>query len=188
MSERLTDEQVAEGLRLAEEIDSDRYACTPEESDLAVLALALQERLQAAETRDRQSWAEQKRLAKLVEEKTAAVKAAEAERDTRITDLVDEVDRLKAERDEAREETERARDHFLDRIVDVHRQARREAFEEAAKLKCEMCACVGAQEDGSGTIESERAGRHMMMFAGTGSRSSFKCQAADIRALAEGER
>jgi hypothetical protein len=45
----LTDEQVAEWLRLAEEIDSDRYACTPEESDLAVLALALHERLQAAE-------------------------------------------------------------------------------------------------------------------------------------------
>jgi hypothetical protein len=72
---KLTDEQVAEWLRLAEEIDSDRYACTPEESDLAVLALALHERLQAAE----------------------------AERDCGIVNLIDEVNRIKTERDEARQ-------------------------------------------------------------------------------------
>jgi hypothetical protein len=94
---KLTDEQVAEWLRLAEEIDSDRYACTPEESDLAVLALALHERLQAAE----------------------------AERDCGIVNLIDEVNRIKTERDEARQAlpTDQQRKTFG--ILDMARGARR---------------------------------------------------------------
>jgi uncharacterized small protein (DUF1192 family) len=106
VSTKLTDKQIAEGLEIASMAPDYPYPwdalCAAAKVEMT--CLALQERLQAAE----------------------------AERDTRITDLVDEVDRLKAERDEARKEAERARDHFLDRIVGVHQQARREAFEEVA--------------------------------------------------------
>jgi hypothetical protein len=148
MSERLTDEQVAEGLRLAEEIDSDRYACTPEESDLAVLALALQERLQAAEAeRDRWRKNYNDTLAALIDierDLRERLTTAEAERDCGIANLIDEVNRIKAERDEARSiaEFQQRRAIALENQVDdlnrvrsdvestARQQARREAFEE----------------------------------------------------------
>jgi hypothetical protein len=157
MSERLTDEQVAEGLRLAEEIDSDRYACTPEESDLAVLALALQERLQAAEAeRDRWRKNYNDTLAALIDierDLRERLTTAEAERDCGIANLIDEVNRIKAERDEARSiaEFQQRRAIALENQVDdlnrvrsdvestARQQARREAFEEAAKEMCFYC-------------------------------------------------
>jgi hypothetical protein len=181
----LTDEQVAEGLKLARELGCDWVAFEhmSDAGKVRLTALALKDNHRLGEV-----------IPNLFESYRARCEAAEADRDRlenaralAHTSLA----KALAERDEAREAADRSekmRAALEESWVENGLKARREAFEEAAKLKCEMCACVGAQEDGSGTIEAERAGRHLLVFAGTGSRSSFKCQAADIRALAEVER
>jgi uncharacterized small protein (DUF1192 family) len=149
VSTKLTDKQIAEGLEIASMAPDYPYPwdalCAAAKVEMT--CLALQERLQAAE----------------------------AERDTRITDLVDEVDRLKAERDEARKEAERARDHFLDRIVGVHQQARREAFEEARGW-LSLIATEAHDHDQQGPASDNRF-QHIEELAGQA-----------IRALAEVER
>jgi cell division protein FtsI/penicillin-binding protein 2 len=171
---KLTDEQVAEGLALAEVkpnrlhiLNGVAWEYLTDEAKLQRLVLALHEKLQAAEA-ERDACAENHLAARrLVVDRNARIEA-EAKR----------ADAAEAERDEARRQAKalwaRA-DVAEDAVVTARQQARREAFEEAAS------AIEGQYE----LIQGEGHGPDDFVVNGS---ATLRVCAETIRAIAEVER
>ncbi len=195
MSAPLTDEQVAEGLALAADRRAEADSVV---RDLARLALALQERLQAAERalkKNDEDWSVVREVDRQeVVRLQAALQAAEAERDHwkgrwkldtsglkgNIARLHEEVRAREAERDEALADRDKNSQQVADEYARAQ-QARREAFEEAAKLRCYHCR-LGS------TVRPAPGGPSKLFWHDASGGDVVVCESSSIRALAEGER
>jgi hypothetical protein len=173
----LTDEQLAAELNHARSW-SKRPGWTPQAGEcesLADLALALQERLQAAEAESAKRLTAIHHAAAEALEATRRASVAEAERDEALREQASWKQAAIARREHM--------DDLTKELATARQQARREAFEEAAKLHDE--AAVGARHRVS------RINAYTDPDFASDLRDELKHHeewAAAIRALAEGER
>jgi hypothetical protein len=181
----LTDEQVVE--RLPSVADWVRYTSDPRLHEACELALALQERLQAAD-------AERDRMSDSATVIIRRAEAAEAERDEARRALPTDQQRktlaywlwpeAPGSWDDLAAAAKRLReshDVLVRDVATARQQARREAFEEAAKLRCYRCR-QGVP------VRLAPGGPSKLFWHDLPGGDVVVCESAAIRALAEVER